>query len=246
MQVGSWGSHQGGPLPLLRHLVTYVLVLLAVPCHAADKLNTTPIRLTLPGRQAFAGAGVGISAGTMHSLSLVRILAWLTPLICSLAFATEPVLPTSAEVRAEQVRQTVLDILSYTRWPTEPAELRLCITAPTEYATALFSIKQQANGRPVSVHRYDVDDEALGRRCDVLYLGILAPERRLSLFQRLQEHPILSISEQSAECVADAVFCLRVGLDRVRFRVNLDALARSGVRVHPAVLKLAKADEETP
>jgi YfiR/HmsC-like len=180
----------------------------------------------------------------MHSLLPVRILAWLTPLICSLALATEPVPLTSAELRAEQVRQTVLDILSYTRWPSEPAELRLCITAPTEYTAALFSIKQQANGRPVSVRRYDVDDEALGRRCDVLYLGILAPERRLS--QRLQDRPILSISEQSAECVVDAVFCLQVGLDRVRFRVNLDALARSGVRVHPAVLKLAKADEGTP
>lgn len=192
------------------------------------------------------GAEVGVSAGMMHSLSLVRIMAWLMPLICSLALATEPVSLTSAELRAEQVRQTVLDILSYTRWPTEPGELRLCVAAPTEYATALFSIKQQANGRPVSVHRYDVDDEMLGKRCDVLYLGVLSPELRLPLFERLRGQAILSISEQSAECVADSVFCLQIGKERIRFRVNLDALARSGVRVHPAVLKLAKADEETP
>ena len=126
---------------------------------------------------------------------------------------------------------------------TEPAVLRMCVAAPTEYAGALFAIERQANGRPVDVHRYGLDDEALIQRCDVIYLGVLAPERRLPLFERLQGHAILSISEQSRECIADAVFCLQPDTDRVRFRVNLDALARSGVRVHPAVLKLAKADE---
>ncbi|HDX8345783.1 TPA: YfiR family protein [Aeromonas dhakensis] len=179
----------------------------------------------------------------MHTFSLFRILVWLAPLFCSLALSGESPPLTAAELRSEQVRQTVLDILSYTRWPNEPSELRLCVAAPTEYATALFSIKQQANGRPVSVHRYEIDDEAIGPQCDVLYLGVLSSERRLPLFERLRGYPILSISESSSECVADAVFCLQISKERIRFRVNLDALARSGVRVHPAVLKLAKADE---
>lgn len=179
----------------------------------------------------------------MQLLSFIRIFVWLLPLGCTLVLANAAVAATSSELRSELVRQTVLDILSYTRWPKEPAKLRLCIAAPTEYAGALFAIERQANGRPVDVHRYGLDDEALIQRCDVIYLGVLAPERRLPLFERLQGHAILSISEQSRECIADAVFCLQPDTDRVRFRVNLDALARSGVRVHPAVLKLAKADE---
>jgi hypothetical protein len=160
-----------------------------------------------------------------------------------LALANVAVAATSAEIRSDMVRQTVLDILSYTRWPSEPATLRLCVAAPTAYAASLLTIRQQANGRPVDVHRYELDDEALFRRCDVIYLGVLTPEQRLALFERLHGHAILSISEQSRECIADAVFCLQAG-ERVRFRVNLDALARSGVRVHPAVLKLARADED--
>ncbi|MGY6037228.1 YfiR family protein [Aeromonas sp. AE23HZ002T15] len=176
----------------------------------------------------------------MQSHSLIRALVLLVTLLCPLVQA-EPL--TSAEARAEQVRQTVLDILSYTRWPSEPATLRLCITAPTEYAGALLTIERQANGRPVDVHRYETDDENLGLRCDVIYVGVLSSQLRLPLFERLKGHPILSISEQSSECIADAVFCLQAGIDRVRFKVNLDALARSGVRVHPAVLKLARAGE---
>ncbi len=187
---------------------------------------------------------MGISAGIMQFFSSFRILAWLTPLCCLWVLTCEAAPATSAEVRSELVRQTVLDILSYTRWPSEPARLRLCVAAPTEYAASLLTIRQQANGRPVDVHRYEVDDEALIQRCDVIYLGVLLPEQRLSLFERLRGYAILSISEQSRECIADAVFCLQAGKERVRFRVNLDALARSGVRVHPAVLKLARADEE--
>lgn len=168
---------------------------------------------------------------------------WLLPLCCMLALVNVAVAATSAEIRSDMVRQTVLDILSYTRWPSEPATLRLCVAAPTAYAASLLTIRQQANGRPVDVHRYELDDEALFRRCDVIYLGVLTPDQRLALFERLHGHAILSISEQSRECIADAVFCLQAG-ERVRFRVNLDALARSGVRVHPAVLKLARADED--
>ena len=103
----------------------------------------------------------------MQLLSFIRIFVWLLPLGCTLVLANAAVAATSAELRSELVRQTVLDILSYTRWPKEPAKLRLCIAAPTEYAGALFAIERQANGRPVDVHRYGLDDEALIQRCDV-------------------------------------------------------------------------------
>lgn len=192
----------------------------------------------------YPGADLDTLAGTMQMFCYLRLLMWLAPLCCMLMLANQAMAATSAEARSDMVRQTVLDILSYTRWPSEPARLRLCITAPTEYASSLLTIERQANGRPVEVHRYDMGDESLIQRCDVIYLGVLAPAQRLSLFERLRGHAILSISEQSRECIADAVFCLQAGEERVRFRVNLDALARSGVRVHPAVLKLARADEE--
>ncbi|MGU5654545.1 YfiR family protein [Aeromonas allosaccharophila] len=152
---------------------------------------------------------------------------------------------TAAESRATAVRELVLDIMSYTRWPNEPAVLRLCVAAPTEYAGALFTIDRQANGRTVLVNRYEASDPAISDNCDVLYLGVVSEQTRLALFSRLQGHPILSISEYNRDCSTSAVFCLQTSPDsvRVRFKVNLDALALSGVRVHPAVLKLAHADK---
>ncbi|HHQ4519636.1 TPA: YfiR family protein [Aeromonas veronii] len=155
---------------------------------------------------------------------------------------------TAAEIRATAVRELVLDILSYTRWPTEPAVLRLCVAAPTEYAGALFTIDRQANGRRVQVNRYDANDPAISDHCDVLYLGIVDEPTRIALFSRLHGHSVLSISEYNHDCTTSSVFCLQTEPQsvRVRFKVNLDALALSGVRVHPAVLKLARADKGVP
>lgn len=180
----------------------------------------------------------------MHLSYLLQLLGGLCLLASSLALAdTQPShrVANQAELRVDHVRQTVLDILSYTRWPVEPARLRICVVGPTEYADGLFQISRQANGRVVSVRRYSAGDPLIPAQCDVLYLGTLTEEERLTLFARLQEHAILSISEQGGANSANSVFCLQVGDDRVRFNVNLDALALSGVKVHPAVLKLGRA-----
>ncbi|HII3200232.1 TPA: YfiR family protein, partial [Enterobacter kobei] len=50
----------------------------------------------------------------------------------------------------------------------------------------------------------------------------------------------LLISEQNPECVIGSAFCLIIERGQVRFSVNLDALSRSGVRVNPDVLMLAR------
>lgn len=177
---------------------------------------------------------------------VVALLVLLPGLACSRAALADA--QTTAENRANAVKELVLDILSYTRWPKEPPVLHLCVAAPTEYAGALFTIERQANGRTVQVHRYEASDPAISDHCDVLYLGVLDEPTRIALFARLQGHPVLSISEYNHDCSTSSVFCLQTSPDsvRVRFKVNLDALALSGVRVHPAVLKLAHADKGVP
>ena len=189
-----------------------------------------------------------------------RIIACLVPVLVALGLLlprgglAETVRPvtvqseTAAESRATAVRELVLDLLSYTRWPTEPVVLRMCVAAPTEYAGHLFTINRQANGRRVQVNRYEANDPAISSNCDVLYLGVLDEPTRIALFARLQGHPVLSISEYNHDCTSSSVFCLQTSQDqeRIRFKVNLDALALSGVKVHPAVLKLAHAGQEAP
>jgi len=176
-----------------------------------------------------------------HAL-LVGLLCLLTG--AAMAQAQTPV--GMAEQRAQSVTQVVLGILSYARWPVEPAQLRLCIVGPTEYTDDLVKGTTQATGRPVAVRRLLADNPAIISECDAVYIGKLTADERSRLFTSLIGHPVLSISEGGDQCTVGSLFCLRVGDQQVSFEVNLDSVARSGVRIHPSVLQLSRRKPAAP
>ncbi len=138
--------------------------------------------------------------------------------------------------RAQAVTQVVLGILSYARWPVEPAQLRLCIVGPTQYTDDLVKGPTQASGRPTTI----------ASSCDAVYIGQLSADERSQLFATLVGRAVLSISEQGDPCIVGSLFCLRVTDDQVAFEVNLDSVARSGVRIHPSVLQLSRRRAAQP
>lgn len=175
-----------------------------------------------------------------------ELLAGLLCLFTCVVFA-QPETPVSrADQRAKSVTQVVLGILSYARWPVEPEQLRLCVVGPTEYTDDLVKGTTQATGRPVTVRRLLVDNPAITGECDAVYIGKLTSDERSRLFASLAERPVLSISESDDPCTVGSLFCLRVSDDQVSFEVNLDSVARSGVRIHPSVLQLSRRKPAAP
>ncbi|WP_339533290.1 YfiR family protein [Pseudomonas mucidolens] len=166
---------------------------------------------------------------------LLAVLGLVTPLVCAQAAAV-----SMAEQRAKAVTQVVLGILSYARWPQEPEQLRLCIVGPTQYTDDLVKGTTQATGRPVKVRRLLLGNPDIAGACDALYIGELTADERSQLFTSLIGRPVLSISEGGDKCTVGSLFCLRVGDEQVSFEVNLDSVARSGVRIHPSVLQLSR------
>jgi len=174
------------------------------------------------------------------------LLAVALCLLTGVAAAQTPAPAGMAEQRAKSVTQVILGILSYARWPVEPAQLRLCIVGPTEYTDDLVKGTTQATGRPVIVRRLLADNPAIVSECDAVYIGKLTTDERSRLFASLIGHPVLSISEGGDQCTVGSLFCLRVGDEQVSFEVNLDSVARSGVRIHPSVLQLSRRKPAVP
>jgi len=174
------------------------------------------------------------------------LLVGLLCLLTGVAMAQPQTPAGMAEQRAQAVTQVVLGILSYARWPVEPAQLRLCIVGPTEYTDDLVKGTTQATGRPVTVRRLLADNPAIVSECDAVYIGKLTADERSRLFSSLIGHPVLSISEGGDQCTVGSLFCLRVSDEQVSFEVNLDSVARSGVRIHPSVLQLSRRKPAAP
>jgi hypothetical protein len=173
--------------------------------------------------------------GCALSLLLVAL-----SLLASPAQADGSATSAQAQQRARAVTQVVLGILSYARWPTEPVPLRLCLVGPTEYADDLIKGSLQNSGQPLQVRRLLADDRQVAQACDAVYIGKLDDAQRDRLFQAITGQPVLSISEAYDPCTVGSLFCLRVGDQQVAFEVNLDSVARSGVRIHPSVLQLSR------
>ncbi|ATB66099.1 YfiR family protein [Pseudomonas mosselii] len=182
-----------------------------------------------------AVSALGRVKGCALSLLMAMLLSNGAP-----AWADNAVSQAQVKLRAKAVTQVVLGILSYARWPADPNPMRLCLVGPTEYADDLIKGNLQQSGQPLQVRRLLADDPSVASACDAIYLGKLDKQQRERLFQRINGHPVLSISEADDPCTVGSLFCLRVGDQQVAFDVNLDSVARSGVRIHPSVLQLSR------
>ena len=189
---------------------------------------------------------VAVSSTEQHFGWRLRLLSFCLLLLSTpcLAQAETPI--NLADQRAKAVTQVVLGILSYARWPTEPAQLQLCVIGPTQYTDDLLKGATQSSGRPVQARRVLASDPSIASSCNAVYLGKLSADERSRLFSSLNTKAVLSISEDGDQCTVGSLFCLHVRDEQVSFEVNLDSVARSGVRIHPSVLQLSRRRAAQP
>ncbi|MEH0888174.1 YfiR family protein [Enterobacter sp. UNJFSC 003] len=171
----------------------------------------------------------------MRNSFLISFFRLTLVLVLSLVAGSTAASPLAETDKA--VRSIVSGIVSYTRWPSLSGQPTLCIFASSHYVQTLSSVDSELPYTPAIVHN---DREALAAMCDALYFGTESPAKQLDIISQHQGRALLLISEQNPECVIGSAFCLIIDNDRVRFSVNLDALSRSGVRVNPDVLMLAR------
>ena len=224
-------------------------------CAAAGSLATA----TMPTGAALIAARKTVRAGRTawlrHALLAIVCALGAAPAVLAgaqadaedaadtvhIVAAASPADPPDSAVLSHDsaVRQVVLGIISFTRWPTTPVRLHLCVTGRPDYARGLTDTLQ-AGSTLLDVQRVRFDDPSLGIACDVVYLGALGNDERTRVRAAVAGHPVLTIAEHDPSCTAGSMFCLNVDGERVSFDINLDAVARSGVRVHPNVLNLAR------
>lgn len=133
------------------------------------------------------------------------------------------------------VRDIVSGIVSYTRWPELNSPPVLCVFASASYVNALTP--SASDYKSIIVQN---EQEALSAQCNALYFGRESAEQQQSIINHFQQRPLLTIAEDNPDCMVGSAFCLQMNSSRVTFSVNLDALSRSGVRVNPDVLMLAR------
>ncbi|MDZ5636011.1 MULTISPECIES: YfiR family protein [unclassified Janthinobacterium] len=146
--------------------------------------------------------------------------------------------------RPAEVAQVLFGIISYVRWPVARQEVRVCMVGAPRYGAAIVDTPASSLGQRIRVKIPAVASAA--SECDVIYLGSLPEGEREHLLAQIIGKPILSVAEPGTSCTVGTMFCLRLNEAQIGFDVNLDAIARSGLRVHPNALQIARRKGPPP
>jgi len=149
--------------------------------------------------------------------------------------------PAAADTRRASVTTVVAGIVSYTRWPAETVAVRFCTLGQGRGVDELLGVADLGSTqRSVPVRAASNASDA-PKECDVIYVGAIAINAVRDVLQRALGRHVLMIGEGPEFCSDGGMFCLEPGTAAVRFAVNLDAVARSGLRVNPSVLRIARS-----
>ncbi|WP_244182402.1 YfiR family protein [Xenorhabdus beddingii] len=143
----------------------------------------------------------------------------------------------------ENVARVVSGIISYTHWPATPTALRLCLVPPSNYISVLTHTNVISDHTELQVESLNFNVEQLIKRCDIIYYGQVAPQLQHQVINQKNDKPLLTIAENNPGCEIGSAFCLNIDSTQATFSLNLDILTRSGVRVNPNVLQLARKVE---
>jgi hypothetical protein len=169
------------------------------------------------------------------------LLAWATNGWATDSLPThEPQAPAAAGTSRGALVTVVAGIVAYTRWPAESASIRLCTIGQGRSVDDLMHSDELGSAqRSVSVRMASSPAEALNE-CDVIFLGRVNIRVSRELLQRSVGRPVLMLGEGAEFCSDGGMFCLEPAAAPVKFQANLDAIARSGLRVNPLVLRIAR------
>jgi YfiR/HmsC-like len=139
---------------------------------------------------------------------------------------------------AGAVARTVKAVIEYTRWPSPIDPVMLCVAGPAQHAGQLPGLRL-SDGRRVERRNIAASAASLGG-CHVLYLGQLPLTQQRALTAAVRGRGVLTIAEADPGNASEAMFALTYKPSSLSFRLNIDAVSRSGLKVDPRVLRVAQ------
>lgn len=177
----------------------------------------------------------GILRGMNAFISVITVTRmFIIALPCLFLFVSMPLRAEAGQ--SDAANRIVTGIISFTHWPGLVHPPQLCVLPSSQH----LSLSPGNGDSAYSVSYLASENDLLTRQCDAVYFGAQTPQQQAQLLEQISSRPVLTIAENNPECTIGAAFCLIFHQDKTVFSVNLDSLARSGVKVNPEVLLLSR------
>lgn len=179
----------------------------------------------------------GLRYGQDSMSNPVRLACQTLACVALLATAADRASGQDANHEAA-VARTVRSLAEFTRWPRPGSALELCVAGPASHAGQLDGVRL-SDGRVIRRRAVAASPAGIAG-CELLYIGRLPLTGQRELVAAVRGRGVMTVAEADAECRSGAMFCLTYPARGISFRLNVDAVSRSGLRVDPRVLRVAE------
>ena len=151
---------------------------------------------------------------------------------------------SAAEVTVKAA--VVHKIAKFVTWPesafaSADAPIRFCVVGNGGIFDALNRMSDRPiQGRKVIVQRV-LNPASVAGNCDVLYLTPDVERQAGEWISLIADEPVLTFGDAGAYGGSDSIVMLTIRRNKVRFAINLEANARTGLSISAQLLQLAAA-----
>ena len=168
--------------------------------------------------------------------------------VVALTFAALPRRAEGQGAAAEDISLNVavkaaflFNFAKFAEWPALPSggPITLCVVGNEAVGVALA---ETVRGQNIGGHPLDVlrpSDTAVWRTCHLLFIADADARRSSAGLTAIKSVPVLTVSDGKAFAQTGGIIELYVDSGRMRFAINVDAAARSGLRLSSRLLGLA-------
>lgn len=145
----------------------------------------------------------------------------------------------------------VVNFTSFVHWPPAGAErlgpsFPICVFGPDPFGTAFEPFAGvTVEGRPLIV-RTVVSAEEVRDTCAIVFVTAPEASQVSTLLALLRSSPVLTVSDLPGFAAAGGMIEFHTRSGRIRFAINREALAASGLQAEARLLKLAEPAPTTP
>ncbi|MFH1569952.1 MAG: YfiR family protein [Gemmatimonadota bacterium] len=135
----------------------------------------------------------------------------------------------------------------FAEWPTarDPdAPLIICVLGEDPFGEALEGLAGgTVRGQKIAVRRAARSTEV--EPCDILFISASEAPHLAELLPRYGSEPILTVSDIARFAESGGIVQLTMSGNRVRFRVNVAAAGRAGIRLSAKLLRLGEVVDDS-
>jgi hypothetical protein len=178
--------------------------------------------------------------GRRGALPTVPGIALLAVLLCSVTVAGEIV--SEYQLKAEFMER----FTRFIEWPAgspvndEQTPFSICVAGDDPFGPHLRNLaaSRKIKAKSVLIRQVTVDAQLEG--CHMLFIGASEKPRLGALVKRAEQRTILTVGDTAGLGQAGVMINFYSADDKVRFEINPDAAAKSGLHISSKLLKLAR------